>query len=235
MKANPVLSFIIPAHNEANGLARVIGACRESVGALSHEIIVVDDSSTDETAEVGRMAGAQVISVQHRRISSTRNSGARAARGQLLIFVDADTWPNPEVVNAAIQALEHGAAGGSAAFRFDRPIPLHGRFLEWFFVKLCRFAKLAAGCFVFCTRESFRNSGGFPEDYYAAEEWVFSRRLKRQGPFVVLSQPVETSGRKLRAYTLWELTSGLTRMALSGFRSRQEIWYQRKDEPPWTR
>ena len=88
-----LITFVIPAWNEES----VLGATLEAVSAATRhvaeptEIIVVDDSSTDRTAEIARRHGARVVTVQHRQISATRNAGARAAQGDSLIFIDADT------------------------------------------------------------------------------------------------------------------------------------------------
>ena len=68
-------------------------AIRESadVVAQPYEIIVVNDASTDATAEVARRNHARVVDVNHRQIAATRNSGARVSNGECLFFVDADT------------------------------------------------------------------------------------------------------------------------------------------------
>ena len=92
-----MISFIVPAHNEQTCLGRTLQAIHESARAagLPYEIIVADDASTDATAEVARQNNARVVSVNHRQIAATRNSGASAAQGGQLFFVDADTIINP--------------------------------------------------------------------------------------------------------------------------------------------
>ena len=89
----PRFSVIIPAFNAAATLARAI----ESVSAQSwpaHEIIVVDDGSTDATAEVARQFGETVRLIQQPNsgVSVARNAGAAAATGDWLAFLDADDW-----------------------------------------------------------------------------------------------------------------------------------------------
>src|SRR3954468_10770337 len=88
-----MISFIVPAHNEEACLGRTLQAIRESadVVAQPYEIVVVNDASTDSTAKVARNNNARVVVVNHRQIAATRNSGARAATGDRLFFVDADT------------------------------------------------------------------------------------------------------------------------------------------------
>lgn len=91
-----MVSFVIPAHNEAAWIVRTFGAIRSAVESVEepYEMIVVDDASTDETARLARDAGASVVQVSHRQIAATRNSGARMAQGDVLFFVDADTVAN---------------------------------------------------------------------------------------------------------------------------------------------
>ena len=91
-----MISFIVPAHNEQACLPRTLQAIHESARAVGqpYEVIVVDDASTDATAEIARQNNVQVMSVNHRQIAATRNSGGRAARGERLFFVDADTTIN---------------------------------------------------------------------------------------------------------------------------------------------
>src|SRR5882724_9205202 len=88
-----MISFIVPAHNEQACLGRTLDAIHKAARAVGqpYEIIVVDDASTDATAEIAAQNNARVVSVNHRQIAATRNAGARIAHGDQLLFVDADT------------------------------------------------------------------------------------------------------------------------------------------------
>ena len=83
-----LISFVIPAWNEESVLGPTLEAVRVATRHLAapSEVIVADDGSTDRTAEIARQHGAQVVTVHHRQISATRNAGAQAAQGDLLIF-----------------------------------------------------------------------------------------------------------------------------------------------------
>ncbi len=227
-----MLSFIIPAHNEERLLARTLNAINDAARplAIPFEVVVVDDASTDRTGEIAREHGARVIHVQHRQIAATRNSGAKAATGEMFLFVDADTTVTEAAVRAAVEALRQGAAGGGSAIRFGGPLPLLGRVLQAVAGPLYRAAGLASGCFLFCTREAFHAMGGFDERLFAAEEAAMSRALRGQGKFVILRESVTTSGRKLRTHTTREILGVIARLAFTGTRSvRQreglDIWY----------
>jgi len=234
-----VISFVIPAYNEERLLGPTLSAVNAAARVVGEpfEIIVADDASTDRTATVAAESGARVVAVAHRQIAATRNSGAREAKGDVFVFVDADTLVNPAVVRAAVQAVRDGAVGGGCDLRFDGQLPLWARLMVWSFRPVYRIGRLASGSFLFCTRQAFEAAGGFDESLFAAEEAVMSKALRRQGRFVVLRETVVTSGRKLRAYSAWEVLRVLSRLAFFGRRAlgkRQglEIWYGARREDP---
>src|SRR4051795_12560105 len=124
-----MISFIIPAYNEEAELPATLRAIRSAAAGYEHEIVIVNDASTDATAAVGEQFGARVISIERRQIAAARNAGAAAARGDIFIFVDADTRIRVEHVTEGIAALNQGHSGGSARVAFDSDLPLWGRFL----------------------------------------------------------------------------------------------------------
>lgn len=228
-----MLSFVIPAHDEEALIARAVGAIQFSARAAgaSFEVIVVDDGSTDRTAEIAEAAGAKVVPVNVRQIGAARNAGALAATGETLVFVDADTFITPAHVTGVVAAMARGAVGGGAAARFDDPVPWWAqktlRVTVWWF----RQVKLAAGSFLFCSKQAFDAIGGFDTAYYAAEEIALSRALKRlrRGAFVVLREPVITSGRKARTYSTAEITRTWGGLLIRPWsvkrRDRLDMWY----------
>jgi glycosyltransferase involved in cell wall biosynthesis len=235
----PVISFIVPAYNEAQLLGATLDAIHLAAKALGepYELIVVDDSSTDQTSAVAHAHAASVVNVEHRKISAVRNSGAQAASGQYFFFVDADTVVDAAVVQAALQALRSGAVGGGAAFQFDGLIPWYARLLLPVIVWSFRLTGIATGCFLFCSKEAFVAVGGFDEAYFGAEEIVLSQALRCQGRFDILRRPVTTSGRKLRTFSNREVWGMLWRIAIrghAGVKQRQglELWYgERRNDP----
>ena len=118
----PAVSFIIPAYNEEVLVGGTIAALYDAMDGLPlrYEIIVVNDASTDRTAEVGRSSGGRVIDVHKRQIAAVRNAGAREARGELFIFVDADTMAPESTIRAALAEMSAGAVGGGASARCSR-------------------------------------------------------------------------------------------------------------------
>jgi glycosyltransferase involved in cell wall biosynthesis len=237
---NPSLnSFVNPAWNEESVLGPTLEALNAARKHLTEpsEVIVVDDSSTDQTAEIARQHGAQVVSVGHRQISATRNAGAREAQGDLLIFIDADTIVTPKAVCAAVEAVRGGAIGGGCAIRYSGRLPLYLRVFVPIEVWFARKMRIAFGCFVFCTRAAFEAAGGFDTTIYATEEVTFSLALHRQGRFVCLRECVSTSGRKLRTHSTWEWFIQMYRITLARQRyirdrSAMAVWYgERRPDP----
>jgi glycosyltransferase involved in cell wall biosynthesis len=223
-----VLSIIIPAHNEAVVIGETLAILKRSAEQLGepHEIIVVDDSSTDSTASIARAAGARVLSIERRHIAAARNAGARSARGNILVFIDADTHVSVDTLRSALAAIRDGAVGGGARMRLDRAVPRWGVGMLVVIVLILRAARWAAGCFMFVRRDAFEAVGGFDERYYATEEIVLSRALKGRGRMVIVPEPVITSGRKWRIFTFGQALRQLgTLMRGRGtLRRRETLW-----------
>jgi GT2 family glycosyltransferase len=173
------------------------------------------------------------VAVELRQIAAVRNAGAKAARGDVLVFVDADTLLPADTLLAALAELAAGAVGGGATVTFDGPTALWARCGLAVFTLGARWLRWTAGCFVFVRRDAFDAVGGFDEHYFAAEELVLSRALKRQGRFVIVRQPVVTSGRKGTTQEMWRFAGVLLRLIFRGgnvLRRREGlgIWYERR-------
>jgi glycosyltransferase involved in cell wall biosynthesis len=230
-----MISFIVPAHNEQACLGRTLEAIHQSARIVGrpYEVIVVDDASTDATAEVARQNRARVVHVNHRQIAATRNSGGRAARGERLFFVDADTTINPRAVAAALRAMDQGAVGGGGPAWPEQndPVPLYVRFLGLFALLLPKLVGFSGGAFMFCTRAAFQATGGFDERLYWGEEGVFALALRREGRFVGLWERVLTSGRRFRKISGLQLLGGGIRLIFSPVKmftqraSVEKVWY----------
>ena len=224
------VSIIVPARNEETLLGATLRTLAASAAALEdpYEIIVVDDGSTDRTAEIARSRGARVVAVNVRHIAAARNAGAREARGDLLVFIDADTQVPDTVLRHAVDAWRAGAVGGGAMAVFDAGTP---RWAAAMIAATCWFmrrVRWAAGCFVFVRRDVFERVGGFDERFYASEEIHLSRAVKKHGRFVILPDVVTTSGRKADRFTLGQtawMVLGLLRPGSTKSRDRLEFWY----------
>ena len=235
------VSVIVPAFNEELLLADTLAEIRKASAAFSLrgwavELIVCDNNSTDNTAGIARAAGATVVLEPLNQIARARNTGAAAATGDWLFFVDADSHPSRELFgDAAEQILSGRVLAGGAAIRMDETM-LAARLTLGLWNLVSRWRTLMAGSFIFVEATAFRSVGGFSHEWFAAEELDLSRRLKKlarnTGRRVVIlhRHPIRTSGRKVRLYTTWEHVRLLLRVVISGGRSLRNresthIWY----------
>jgi glycosyltransferase involved in cell wall biosynthesis len=226
-----LISFIVPAYNEEELLGQTLDALHHAAAEVSesYEIIVVDDNSLDRTREVAKAQGAKVIPVKNRQIAATRNAGAREARGDYFIFVDADTIISSELLEETMDAFQSGAVGGGASFTFDDPVPRYARRVERMFYRLCHWGVMVSGAYMFCTREAYEQTGGYDERLYAAEEWWMFLALRKIGPFRMLTAKTITSGRKIRQYSHWKVIKVFLKILVSGLKIRDresaDVWY----------
>ncbi|RME35426.1 MAG: glycosyltransferase family 2 protein, partial [Gammaproteobacteria bacterium] len=101
------ISVVLPARNESRGLGSVLPALREVVPEA--EILVVDDGSDDDTAKVAAAHGARVVSHPYPKGNGAAiKTGARHARGEVLVFMDADGQHSPQDIPRLLQKLEEG-------------------------------------------------------------------------------------------------------------------------------
>lgn len=189
-------SLIIPAFNEADYLPTLLGTVKEACakyngGAENIDVVVADNNSTDETANVACAHGCNVVHVKKRSIAAARNGGARAAVGKILAFIDADSKIHPDTFNAIESCLISGkVVAGSTGVRLERmSMGIAGAYMLIVPVLIC--AGMDAGV-VFCRREDFDRVGGYNENLLAAEDVRFLWDLKRLG---------KSSGRKLARIT----------------------------------
>lgn len=235
---SPTVAFVIPAFDEARRIAATLDAVHAAALAtgLDYDVVVADDASTDDTALIAEAHGARVVPVAFRQIAATRNAGARAAAGDILVFVDADTTIDAALLQAALDALAAGAVGGGCRVRLEGAPPWHVRFGAWLAGVGFRWSGIAPGCFLFCTRAAFDAVGGFDARWYAGEDVALSRALASHGRFVILREGVITSGRKLRYVSLLGQLRMLLRFARRGrtmltSRDGLDLWYDgRRDE-----
>ncbi len=102
-----MISIVLPARNEAAALAAVLPGVR--IAAPDAELIVVDDGSTDDTAAIARAAGARVIAHPYPKGNGAAiKTGARAASGEIIVFLDADGQHRPEDIPHLLAKLDEG-------------------------------------------------------------------------------------------------------------------------------
>jgi glycosyltransferase involved in cell wall biosynthesis len=235
------ISVVIPAFNEERHLGETIRYITAALPSFHKrgwdtELIVCDNNSTDKTAEIARAAGANVVFEPINQIARARNSGAGAASGDWLIFVDADSHPSPALFDDVAEQIASGKCmAGGCTVKFDGHYP-KADFIVPLWNGISRSFSWMAGSFIFCEAAAFREIGGFSKELFAGEEVDLSIRLKRlarkhRKRIVILRQhPLITSARKLDLYTFREYLGFLIKASFfrsKTLSSRQAcfIWY----------
>lgn len=219
------ISVIVPAYNEAKMIAATCRSVWEAGRAFAGrgwelELIVCDNNSTDQTAELARKEGARVTFEGVNQIGRARNMGAKAAGGDWLVFVDADSRPSAELLEGVAREIESGRtlAGGSTVVLDEQNVLGNIAVRGWNVIS--RVMRWAAGSFIFCESTGFWEAGGFNEELYVSEELDLSRRLKRvarrrKQRFIILTDaPLTTSARKIHLYSMREHMGFFVRAAL---------------------
>jgi len=205
------LSIILPVLNEAACIVAAL-AVLEPLRRRGHEVIVVDGSSTDGTPALARGGADQVLAAPRGR-ASQMNAGARAASGEVFLFLHADTLlpaGADRTIEAGLAASGRSRAWGRFDVRIDGASPLLG-IVAWFMNLRSRASGIATGDqAMFVRREAFARVGGFPP-LALMEDVAMSAGLKRLSPPVCLREIVITSGRR------WEPRGVLRTIVLMGW------------------
>ena len=204
------VSIVIPALDEAERIEAHLTALawlRQRGG----EIMVVDGGSSDGTAEKARGFADCVLDAPRGR-AIQMNAGAGVARGEILLFLHADTQLPPEADRLVAEAIQQGATWGRFDVRIEGDHPMLrivARSMNW----RSRLTGIATGDqAIFVRRDIFEGVGGFP-DIPLMEDIELSRRLKQGGRPLCVAERVSTSGRR------WE-KHGLARTILLMWRLR---------------
>lgn len=199
MKASQ-LSVIVPALNEAAQIERSLQAL-QPLRRQGAQLIVVDGGSQDDTLRLSQPWADQVL-VSPRGRARQMNAGAAAARGQVLLFLHADTLLPEGADEALLQALQAGAGWGRFDVRITGRHPMLPVVAALMNLR-SRLSGVATGDqAMFVRRELFERVGGFPEQPLM-EDIELSLRLKRLAAPACLRQRVATSGRRWESRGVW--------------------------------
>jgi glycosyltransferase involved in cell wall biosynthesis len=194
----PAISVVIPTHDRLPMLREAVRSVEEqTLGGW--ELIVVDDGSGDGTW-AWLASQPRIHPVRHperRGPAAARNSGARAARGRLLAFLDSDDLFVPAKLQHQLELLD--AEPGVALCHTDeiwlrngrplRQLPKHGKRGGWIFehcLPMCRISPSSA----VVRRDLFLELGGFDEELEVAEDYELWLRLTCRHPVGFIEQPL---------------------------------------------
>lgn len=204
------ISVIVPALNESAVLGRTLGDLA-SLRALGHEVILVDGGSSDGTRELAAPLVDRVLQAPRGR-ASQMDAGARAAAGDWLWFLHADTRVPPLALDALRTACRAPTIWGRFDVRLSGTAPAL-RVIERMMSLRSRITGIATGDQgIFVARSAYQAVGGYPQ-VPLMEDIALSRQLRRQRRPLCLRTPLVTSSRR------WE-ERGVARTVLLMWRLR---------------
>lgn len=202
--AHPLISIVIPAHNEEQFLSETLRAIKAQA-YKNFEVIVVDNNSTDATAQIAKDYGVRVISESVKGVAAARQAGFMAANGSIIASTDADTIVPRNWLSRIAQKFE--ARSGMVAYGglyslYSGPLSARMAFpdiayLAWCMDRLISGSWSLPGSNMAVRAEAFKSVGGFNLNKHVMEDIDISRRLAKIGD-VVMDQGniVQTSGRR---------------------------------------
>ena len=228
MTAKKRITIIIPALNEAGVIAKTIAGLPDSEQL---EIVVVDGGSSDGTAAIAGKYGARVLACAPSK-AKQMNAGAAVARGDVLLFLHADTLL-PENFEKMVLSAASRKGFGAGAFALGIDSAERGlRFIERMANWRARVLKMPYGDqALFVSRDLFNQIGGFA-DYPIMEDFDLVRRLKKKGKISILPDPVKTSPRRWKNFGIlntWILNQLIIAAYYMGIPPRRlAFWYRRE-------
>jgi glycosyltransferase involved in cell wall biosynthesis len=195
-QTSPMISVIIPAHNEEAYLGRTLEALNQQDYAQL-EIIVVANGCSDHTALIARNRCHRLVILSQKGLCVARNLGARIARGELLVFLDADTMLGTDALSVIGSQFSREYAAGTLKALPDRDrLPYRILYSIKNFLHRWSLYQGSAGVII-CWKEHFEATGGFDEALQIRENSELIRKLKMFGKYKCISQsPATTSMRR---------------------------------------
>lgn len=182
---NPLISIIIPAHNEERYLGATLEALRRQTYRY-YESLVIANGCQDDTVAVARGKCDRVIELASRGLGKARNTGGAKARGELLLFLDADTCLDFNALAAIASQFTPRFSSGTIP---GRPDPARLRYALFYAYKnMLHRTKLHCGSsgVICCWRDQFKEVGGFDERLQLRENSHLIQRLRRFGPYLFI-------------------------------------------------
>jgi glycosyltransferase involved in cell wall biosynthesis len=236
------ISFVIPAYNEEDYILECICNIREAAKLVNidYEIIVCDNNSTDSTTVLAKQTGVKVVFEKINQFSKARNTGASIASGNWLVFIDADTFLRPLVLENIVQSINsNNYAGGSCTLQMDRCPGLY-HFITSVWNIYSVMTKVFAGPLIFCRKDLFENINGFCEHINVGEDIDFAKRLNVAAKalnlkIIILHKPAHLcSGRKYRTHRFSELVRTVSQFLANPrafkYKDKPDYYYRRRKE-----
>ena len=230
------LTIIIPAFNEEAYLPSTLGSVQAAAANLRAqsdvdiETIVVDNNSEDATAAVARRRGATVVHEPRQGIARARNTGARHAQGDVLIFIDADVTVPPMLLQEVHAVMSDPACVGGGVDVEYHPQRRSIRLYLSASRLLGRLTGMVQGATQFCRKCVFEQIGGYDEKTWIGEDVDFYWRLKRSARTayrtvrLIRSLRVRPSCRRFDKWPVWRVLVWTNPVFIALFRHWGAAW-----------
>lgn len=199
------ISIIIPVLNEAQTIKDVLFHLIDNASLASiSEIIVVDGGSTDDTKKIVETLDLNIVLLTSEKGRAKQmNLGAKHAKGEILYFLHADSFPPQRYDTLIINEVKKGNNAGCFRMRFDSNHwwLLLASWLTQFSWRACRGGDQSQ----FITRALFDEIGGYDEHYAIYEDNILINELYNRNEFVVINKKLTTSARMYRKHGIWKL------------------------------
>lgn len=190
-----ILSIVIPTYNEAENIASLIHYLKKHKKEYASEIIVVDAGSVDQTFQIAEQAGARVVLSPQKGRAAQMNYGASLAKGDVLYFVHADTFPPSSYTTDITTALAEGYDLGRYKTKFLSQKPIL-RLNEWF-TRFDLFICMGGDQTLFIKKAVFDELHGFQQEMLIMEEYEFCKRARdRRKRYKIMGGSAMVSARK---------------------------------------
>ncbi len=188
-------SIIIPVLNEENTIERLVKYLLKAGSAENIlEIILVDGGSTDGSLELMRELSGVRLHQSEKGRAIQMNAGASVAKGEVLYFLHADSFPPPDFDQKILAA---NSPSGCFRLKFQPANSIWLKLAPWF-TQFDSFLLRGGDQSLFVKAEVFKSLGGFDERYTIYEDVEFINRLKRNHDFSILNDFVTTSSRRFQ-------------------------------------
>ncbi len=182
-------------YNEANNIARLLHFLFINKTEQIADIIVVDGGSSDDSVPLAKSSGAVVVVSPDKGRAAQMNYGAAMAKGDILYFIHADTFPPASFVYDILGAVQQGFQLGRYYTKFNSP-KWYLKINAWF-TRFDWFICMGGDNTLFVVRTAFENAGGYNIRMRIMEEYEFCHRLRKTGAaYKIFNDAALVSARK---------------------------------------
>lgn len=178
----PYVSVVIPAHNEEQHISACLSSLlNQSYGADNYEVLVVDNGSNDNTYAIATRYNVKILSRPGIKVGAVRNAGAEEAKGDTLVFIDADCVARPDFLETGVNELmfaENLVIGGGCN------LPANANWIERLWLlgnEGQNKPRHLIGACIFIRKNDFQHVDGFDESMTSGEDSDLHKKLSSKG------------------------------------------------------